>query len=123
MAQEVQSFGITVPGNNPNFEIYDHQLPLCTVERILITWPPGCAGLVQVKILAGGNFAYPSVDKQAFGFDDYNLDIPVGNPINSGQWQAWVNNNDSIPHTVHVTYFYNRWISGGLSSTSQAISL
>ena len=105
LSDEVQIFGITPPINSSVFSIDDHQLPLCTVDRILITWPPGCAGLVQVKIFAGGNFAYPSVDKQAFGFDDYTLDIPVSNPINSGQWQAWVTNTDSIENTIHVTYF------------------
>lgn len=123
MADAVQIFGVTVPANNPNFEIYEHQLPPCTVERILITWPPGCAGLVQAIIVAGGNFAYPTVKGQAFGFDDYTLDITVSNPINSGSWEAWVNNNDVISHAIHVAYFYNYLSNAQLSQGSQAVSI
>ena len=123
MADAVQSFGITIVGNHPQFTVFNHQLPLCTVERILITWPPGCAGLVQVIVLAGGNFAYPSVNGQAFEFDDYTLDIAVGNPLNSGQWGAMVNNTDVIPHQVHVTYFYNYWVLQNSGQSSQPVSL
>lgn len=123
MADAAQIFGMVVPANTSDFQVYEHQLPLCTVERILITWPPGCAGLVQVIIQAGGNYAYPSVEAQAFEFDDYTLDITCTNPLNSGSWAALVNNSDVIPHTVHVTYLYNYWTGNVDATSAQPVSL
>lgn len=123
MADAAQVFGITVPANTSNFQTSEYQLPLCTVERILITWPPGCAGLVQVIIQAGGNFAYPSVSGQAFEFDDYTLDIMCTNPLNSGSWAVMVNNTDVIAHSIHVTFMYNYWTGNAGEASAQPVSI
>lgn len=123
MADAAQTFGMVIPANTSLFQVYEHQLPLCTVERILITWPPGCAGLVQVIIQAGGNFAYPSVKGQAFEFDDYTLDIMCTNPLNSGSWAAMVNNADVIEHSVHVTYLYNYWTGNAGETSAQPVAV
>lgn len=123
MSDALQVFGMTVNGPSNGFQFFQHTLPTCTVKRILITWPPGCVGQVQVIIFCGGNKVYPPVNGQALEFDDYNLDLAVSNQPTSGDWGIQVANFDSVAHSIHAVYFYDYYPALGSSSFSQPISV
>lgn len=123
MADALQTFGMTVNPNAGGFVFFKHALPICTVERILLTWPPGCVAQVQAIIFCGGNKVYPPLNGQALEFDDYTLEIPVSNQPSSGDWGVQVANFDSIQHSLHIVYLYNYYPALGSSPLSQPISL
>lgn len=123
MADALQTFGMTVSPTNGVFVFFQHTLPICTVRRILLTWPPGCVAQVQAIIFCGGNKVYPPLNGQALEFDDYTLDIPVSNQPNSGDWGVQVANFDAIQHSLHIVYLYDYYPSLGSSPLSQPVSL
>jgi hypothetical protein len=123
MADASKVFGIPIAPNQPSLLQLNHNLGLSVVEKILITWPPGCAGLVQCVVTYSGTPVYPNQTGQAFLFDDYTLEIDVTNQGNSGAWGVQVNNTDSIQHSLHVVYLFNYWVDPSDASTAQAVSI
>jgi hypothetical protein len=123
MADASKVFGITIQPNTTTFAALNHNLGLSVVEKILITWPPGCAGLVQCIVTYSGTPVYPNQTGQAFEFDDYTLEIDVSNQGNSGAWGVKVNNTDRLPHTIHVVYLFNYWVNQQDVTIAQAVSV
>lgn len=123
MADAAKVFGVNIAANTTNLLQLNHNLGLSVVEKIFITWPPGCSGLVQAIVTYSGTPVYPNQTGQAFLFDDYTLEIDVSNQGNSGAWGVQVNNTDTIPHSLHVMYMFNYWVNSADVSTPQAVSV
>ena len=106
MADFSQSIQCTVPPGfgTQTLQGFPANLPDCIVVKILVTFPPGCAGLVGVSLFAGGSPAYPNVAGQYMAFDDYTLDQDVSNQIQTGQWDVIAYNLDINPHTLQVVF-------------------
>lgn len=77
------------------------------VRRILITFPPGCGGLVGVAITAGGSAAFPVNNQSFFSFDDYTYRFDVQNQLDSGNWGLVYYNRDYIDHAIQVIMEYD----------------
>lgn len=123
MSDALQVFDMTVGARSGGFLFYQHTLPTCVVERILLTWPPGCVGLVKAVIFCGGNKVYPPENNQYLQFDSYTFDFAVSNQPDSGDWGIQIANDDYVPHTLHMVYLYNYFPAIGTSPLSQPISL
>jgi len=53
------------------------KIGLAEVRRVLVTFPPGCAGLVGVQLRLGGSAVYPFNENEYFIHDDYILEQDV----------------------------------------------
>jgi hypothetical protein len=106
MSDAVKIVPITAAPNPAGYVATDVILPTCTVDRIILQFPPGCCGLVGVVIASGGSNVYPPDTSTGFFMDDYKLEIPVTNQTNSGQWAVAVLNTDVLPHTITAYFFY-----------------
>lgn len=109
MTDTVAAFSLTVPANTPiaNPATFNTNIGLSDVQDILITVPPGCAGLVGFSIYAGGSPAYPRDFNTWFIFDDFTYDQEVSNQIDSGQWSVVAYNLDTYAHTINFYFRYN----------------
>lgn len=91
---------------------YETRLGLCTVEEFLITFPPGCAGLVGAAIFAAHSPAYPNDQNAYLAFDDYVYVQPVSSQIDSGDWSIMAYNVDYFPHTLQIVAKCNNLTAG-----------
>lgn len=109
MADTSQQFFMPVPAGNGSRQLWNANAPLgpSIVRRILITWPPGCAGLVGVQIQAGGQAAFPNVSASYMVFDNYTYAFDVQNQINSGQWLIQAFNTDFLIHNIQAIFEYD----------------
>lgn len=125
MADFAQSIEIAVPAGSGTQTVGTTNVPLglCEVQRILVTFPPGCMGNVGVAIAFAGSPVYPNQSGQFFIFDDYILDIPVSRQKNSGAWQVLSYNVDSLVHTVQVIFEANYLIFAPDLAPQPALSL
>jgi hypothetical protein len=125
MSDFTKVYEIDFPAGNgsPEYAQLDTPLGLADVQEILITFPPGCAGLVGIQIRAGGSPAFPNDDGSYFVFDDYTLVQSVANQIKTGQWTVAGYNSDYIDHVVQVIYMANNVVYGPSISSSQPVSL
>jgi hypothetical protein len=122
MTDFITSFPVTVPAGNgaQNFLRTPLKLGPSNIEKFVLVFPPGCAGLVGAQLNAGGSAAYPTNQSGKFIFDDYQLEISPTGQINSGAWDLWAYNTDVFPHTL-VLYVY--WDKIDLSHAPGATSL
>lgn len=106
MSDFTKVFTFTIPAGNGSTATTAQslQLPLCTVRRILIVFPPGCVNLVGIHINAGNSPAYPNDRNQFWSFDDYIHIQEVSNQITSGQWGVVGFNSDFNPHTIEIVF-------------------
>lgn len=77
------------------------------VEFILVTFPPGCAGLVGCRIEYAHNPVYPIGSNEWFIFDDYTFRIDVSGQRTGGQWRISGYNTDILPHTIQSYWGWN----------------
>lgn len=77
------------------------------IYRIWVQFPPGCAGLVKLRILHGGHPFLP-VEADAFlNGDNYVYEFPIMYEITDApelmSIQAW-NEDDIYSHTINVQF-------------------
>lgn len=125
MTDAVQSFPLTIPAGNGSFLEWGVSCPLgwSNVTQIILVFPPGCAGLVGVRLGYAGGYVYPAQQGQYFVADDYNLAIPVTNQQQAGQWTLNGYNRDTYQHTVDGWFFYDYIIGTESSPSSGLVSL
>lgn len=121
----VQAFPLTIPANGTvnNIFFVDCELGVSNVSKILLTFPPGCAGQVGIRIEHGGAQVYPLKPGTFFIFDDFTLEIDVSGQSNSGQWHVAGYNTDVFPHTILPYFFYDYVDLSNAGSQSSLISL
>lgn len=75
------------------------------IHKIEVMFPPGCAGLLHVRIFHQGHQVYPSDEDQSFAGDDETVSFndyyelqPGANTLKIETW----NEDDTYSHTVHV---------------------
>lgn len=125
MSDYAREFGITVPAGNgvQTFQTSLTKIGLAEVRRVLVTFPPGCAGLVGVQLRLGGSAVYPFNENEYFIHDDYILEQDVTNQVNSGDWSVRTYNFDYIDHVIRLTYQYDTVVYGQSLSSSAPIAL
>ena len=109
MADASQAFLVVCnpTGSSNNIVGFDFNLGPCIVRRIHITWPPGCGGLVGVKMYAGGSAAFPLESSSFLTFDDYTYAFDINNQTDTGKWSNRVYNVDTIAHGLQYIFEYD----------------
>lgn len=125
MADASDIFAITVPAGNGvgNKHTTQMQLGPSNVERIIIVFPDGCAGLVGIAIQSGGSNVYPTTDGTWYAFNNYPYELLVTNQADSGDWAALYYNLDYFPHTITVIVEYNYLTASAALSSALPVSV
>ena len=78
-----------------------------TVARVAVAFPPGCAGLVHVRVFRSAHQVWPSNLDGSFAADDERIefqeDYPVGDSPFEFVVKAW-NDDDTFAHCVNVRF-------------------
>jgi len=93
------------------------------VERITVSFPPGCANLVNCQIFCGGSPVYPNDAQKFFHFDNYNYVIPVSLDHYEGNWAIAVFNSDLLTHEIQINIEYRYLQQSPQLSSAQPISV
>lgn len=119
MADTSKQFTILVPNRFSVGNSAFHSLALgpSIVEKIIISFPPGCAGLVFAQIRVGTEARYPNQIPNKFYYDDYVRVIDVTNSPDTGDWDIFLANTDELDHTIQVEMDYN-WLTNASSPSS-----
>ena len=125
MTDAIQGFPLTIPANgSPNNVFFvDCELGWANVTQILLVFPPGCSGLVGVRVEHGGAQLYPLVPGTWFIFDDFTVVIPVTSQGEAGQWHVAGYNQDAFEHTIQAYFYYDYVDTGQSTPGSSLISL
>lgn len=125
MTDVISAFPLTLPPNTPANTLISLNCPLgwSDVEQVMLTFPPGCAGLVGVRVEYATNPVYPITAGTYFTLDDYQLIIPVTNQQQAGQWRISAYNHDTYPHTVTAYFFWNYLTTAEQAAVSSLVSL
>lgn len=109
MTDAIQAFTFSPPvqGNVNNIFFHDCELGWSDVSQIVLVFPPGCAGLIHVRLEVGGQQIYPLKSGTFFALDDFTLVIPVSGAGQSGQWHVAGYNEDIYEHTIQAYFFYD----------------
>lgn len=72
------------------------------VKDIIVHCPPGCSGLVDVRVFMGTTQVLPRIGYIAL--DDATPTFGIQEPIKSGDTirVEWVNTDSTYPHTISV---------------------
>jgi len=98
---------VEVPPSTSETQPVVEEIPLTlgTIERVLVGFPYGCAGLVHVTLHDKGWQILPWTLGESLAWDDYMFDLQLHYPLVSEPYtvivRAW-NQDDSYPHTVFV---------------------
>ena len=75
------------------------------IDRILVGFPPGCAGLCHLQIFDKGWQILPWTLGESLAWDNYVYDLPQGYPLLAEPFEvtleAW-NDDDTFDHTLFV---------------------
>lgn len=125
MTDQITQATLSLPaGNGSQAIFFNHvDLGLSDVEYITLVFPPGCAGLVGVRIEFAVNPVYPLPTGSWFIFDDYTFNIQVSGQGNSGQWRVVGYNQDTYPHNIQSYWGWNYLKRPDASLSSPLISL
>ena len=125
MTDEITNSNLGLPGGNGSQALFFNSVNLgdSDVEYITIVFPPGCAGLVGVRIEFAVNPVYPKPLGSFFIFDDYTFTIDVSGQGNSGQWRAVGYNQDTYFHTIRTYWGWNYLKRANPQSAATLISL
>lgn len=77
------------------------------VERILISFPPGCAFFVNCQLWAGGSPIFPNDANTFFHFDGFQYIITYTGDHENGDWAIAIANSDSLQHEIQVNIEYS----------------
>lgn len=119
MADTSTQYSISAPAGNglPLGNTYSLAIGPSIVEKIRVTFPPGCGNTIFVQIRVGGTARYPNQIPNTFHYDSYVWEVDVTNSPDTGDWEIFIANVDFIDHEIQVEMLYN-W----LSNSSQAAS-
>lgn len=125
MTDAISAVPIALPGGgNPNSLFFvPVNLGWSDVEQIIIRFPPGCSGLVGVRIEYAVNPVYPIGANSWFTLEDESVTINVTNQPQSGQWRVTGYNSDFYQHTPVAYFFYNYLQPPASSPVSALVSL
>lgn len=109
MADTSKQFTFTMaPGQfNTGNNAFPMKLGPSKVERITVSFPPGCAFFVNCQVRAGGSAIYPKDEGTFFHFDGYHYEIPVTYAHYTGDWAIAIANTDSLQHEIQVNIQYS----------------
>ena len=125
MPDVVRAFPLVLPPNGSVNSVFFVNCPLedSNVVKILLVFPPGCSGLVGVRVEHGGTQIFPLDPGTWFIFDDYTIELDPSEPNTSGQWHVAGYNLDTNQHTISSYFFYNRIDRSQGSTSSSLVSL
>lgn len=112
MATRVEVFQTTVAALGADIVDFNFGQDNGTVSRIEVVFPDGCAGLVDLVIMYGGQQVIPYQtgetlrgNNETVGFDDLD-DYPTGN-----SWEMGINNADiAYAHRVTVKFYVSPFV-------------
>jgi len=121
----VSAFAPGAPvGTTPSTFATAHiKLGQSAVEQIIIVFPPGCSGLVGVRIGYGGNPVYPIGNNSWFVLDGETITINPTNQETGGTWNIDLYNLDNYSHTIQVYMYWNYVNAAAASTASTLISM
>ena len=111
------SYDVTIPANTAESSPASQRcfLTVGKVTRLIVSFPPGCAGLVHVRILAGTHQVWPSNPDGSFRADGYAFEVTEDYSLEVARpelvVQAW-NDDDTYSHTVTVAFGVERKLAG-----------
>lgn len=109
MADTSKQFTFTLAAGADNTG--NNMLPLTLgpsrVERILISFPPGCAFFVNCQLWAGGSPIFPNDAGTFFHFDGYQYVIVYTGDHENGDWAIAIANSDVLQHEIQVNIEYS----------------
>lgn len=116
---------LNLPAGNGSAALFFNSVELgwSDVTKIIVRFPPGCAGLVGARLEYTQHPVYPIDGTGFFIFDDFTYEIDVTNQGNSGSWRAVGYNTDIYPHTVDFYFEYNWITQAQAQSNSPLVSL
>lgn len=125
MTDAVRAATLSLPAGNGSTAIFFTPVELgwAEVTEILVQFPPGCAGLVGVRLEYTQHPVYPIDGTGWYTFDDFNLVIPVSNQGNSGSWRLVGYNADYNPHVIKGFFSYNWTGPSAQQGASPLVSL
>lgn len=125
MADTSKQFTFTMaPGQvNTGSNSFPMKLGPSRVDRIIVSFPPGCAFFVNCQIRCGGSAVFPNQEGAFFHFDGYNFDVPVTTDHLNGDWAIAIANTDSLQHEIQVNIQYQYLEKGTLTSDILPTSL
>ena len=102
-------FGVTVPKNTPESSPHEVNVRLTVgvIERVEITFPAGCAGLVGLRILHREHVVWPTSPDEWFVTDDYTIQIHEHYMLTEGDQHLKIqtyNLDDTYDHTLIVRF-------------------
>jgi hypothetical protein len=125
MADASQAFTVVINPGSTNLSPvgFDFHLGLCIVRRILVTWPPGCGGLVGVQLTTTQSGSFPIGKFTYFVFDDYTYAFDVDNQSDTGSWGMLGYNTDATQHGIQFVFEYDYLRGHAPSTANQPIAL
>lgn len=102
-------FAVTVPSGTPQASPVSHRLRLTygVVEKVEVTFPAGCAGLVGVRILHREHVVWPTSPDEWFVSDDFTISFPEYFPIDEDPFELEVhayNLDETYDHTIILRF-------------------
>ena len=125
MTDQITNSILGLPPGNGSKALFFNAVNLgdSEVEYITLVFPPGCAGLVGVRIEFAVNPVYPLPTGSYFIFDDLTYTIQVSGQGNSGQWRVVGYNQDTYFHTIQTYWGWNYLKRANPQSAATLISL
>lgn len=125
MTDAVAAFPNTVPANTPVTGLLSVKCALgwSNVSKILISFPPGCSGLVGARLSYAGNPVYPIGPSSFFVLDDYVVEVDPTNQQQGGQWTFDAYNLDIYQHTPTAYFYFDYLPIGSAPGQSGLVSL
>lgn len=125
MTDAITKASIALPAGNGAQTIFFVPVKLgnSNVNQIMLVFPPGCSGLVGIRLEYAIHPVYPIDGTGWFILDDFVLIIPVTGQGNSGDWRLVGYNTDFNPHTVDAYFSYDWVKTGSQAPTSTLVSL
>jgi hypothetical protein len=106
MADQVQSFAVTIPPGTPKATplVTPLTFPPRIVDEIEIQVPPGPRGEVGFQLGASGGQVIPVTVGQFIVTDNEVIHWPVEHQLDNGAWQLIAYNTGAQPHTLTVRF-------------------
>lgn len=125
MTDVVRAFTLTIPGGGSPGNVFfvDCELGTSNVTKIQLSFPPGCAGLVGVRVEHGGTQVYPLDPGTWFILDDFVQEIEVTGQGNAGQWHVAGYNTDFYQHVIQAYFYYDYVDMASASAPTPLVSI